>query len=956
MSSMELLESLERGVSGRYRLLRELGSGGMSVVFLADDLRHDRQVALKVLRPEIAASLGAGRFVREIRIAAQLQHQHILGLHDSGEADGVLYYTMPYVAGESLRQRLSRERQLPVPDALSIAVQVAEALGYAHRQGVVHRDIKPGNILLVGTDAVVADFGVARAVAEAGMDELTQSGFAVGTVAYMSPEQASGDSRVDGRADIYALGCVLYEMLAGEPPFSGRTPQAVLARHIHDHPPPIQVVRPTTPPGVQDAIERAMAKVPADRFATAEEFAAALQAAARGAPGAAPRRRPRRRMVMVAGAACAALLAAVLWSASASRRVSLDPQRVVVFPLRDRPEGAGEGVATYVGYALEGAAPVRWLEGWDWLSEEERSGSGGVPGDVATAISRGQHARYYIDGTIVRGADSVTVVLRLHDVKGDSVVKIAGASGGGPDLAVARLGLQAVGELLPVLLEPGRRVDLSALAKRRPTAIAAFLQGEREYRRMRFDAALEHYRRAVSEDSVFALAALRGAQAANWRELNDEAERLVGIAAGSRLSLPPRYASYARGLQDYLRGEADSAVAHFRGALALDPSWSDAWMALGDTYYHLLPRVAAPDSLAEAAFREAQRTDSAFTPPLFHLVEIELRRGEAAGATELIRRLRGAALDSTLGARLGFMLDCVREGPGTIDWDGAARQSSAMVLSASKLLSAGASQPGCARAGFHAVLRAKSVTIEQQWGALLGLQGLMTAQGQMDSVQQLLDSKVSEALFGRVLYLVIAGAGAGLDQRARQVADELGSDYAAMGSATLWALGAWAARRGAARELGAIAAALRAKADSTRGRADLLLAEAIEARAMLASGDTAEALARLAAVRPNAPVLDLEWQPWESLPGERLAQAELLFARGAYHQADSVASLFQAPQPVVYLTYLPAALRLRIRAARALGANRTAESLGRRLAATRAGSSQSPYPPQMEVDHDRQAE
>ena len=938
MSAVEHLESLERGISGHYRLLRELGRGGMSVVFLADDLRHGRQVALKVLRPEIAAALGASRFLREIRIAARLAHQHILGLYDSGEVDGVLYYTMPYVAGESLRERLVREGQLPVPGALRIAGQVADALAYAHREHVVHRDIKPGNILLVGTDAIVADFGIARAVTEAGTDELTKSGLAVGTPAYMSPEQASGDAHVDGRADIYALGCVLYEMLAGEPPFSGRTPQAVLARHRHDRPPPVRVVRPTTPPAVQDAIERAMAKVPADRFASAEEFGAALEAAAqsRARPGTL---HPRRWIAGGAALACGAALALGLWHARDSRGTGLDPKRVVVFPLRDRPNGDGEGVATYVGYALEGAAPVRWLEGWDWLSKEQRSGSGSLPGDVAVGISREQRARYYIDGAIIRGADSVTVVLRLHDIRGDSVVKTAGASGAGPDLAVPRLGLQAVGELLPILLEPGRRVDLSALAKRRPAAIAAFLQGERDYRSMRFGAALEHYRRAVGDDSVFALAALRGAQSANWRELNDEAKRLVAIAVASEDGLPPRYVNYARGLQDYLQGEGDSAVAHFTKALALDPSWSDAWMALGDTYYHLLPRVPTPDSLAEAAFLAAQRADSEFTPPLFHLVEIALRRGDADRATDLIEHLRRAALDSALDARLSFMRDCVRDGASRINWGDATRSSPAMVMSASKLLSAGASQPRCARAGFHAVLRAENASIEQQWGALLGLQGLMTAQGQMDSVQQLLDSGISGRLFGRVLYLVVAGAGNGLDQRASEVARELGSNYASMGSALLWALGTWAARRGSARELSAIAAALQAKGDSTRGRADLILAKAMKANAVLASGDSAEALARLAALSPNAPVLDLEWQPWESLPGERLAMAELLFARGAFAQADSVASQFQAPQPIIYLTYLPAALGIRIRAARALGANRAAEALLKRLAAIRAEGS-----------------
>ena len=944
MSATELLASLERGVGERYRLLRELGSGGMAVVFLADDLKYGRQVALKVLRPEISCALGGERFLREIRIAARLQHQHILGLYDSGEVDGILYYTMPYVEGHSLRDRLALERQLSLSEALRITGQVADALAYAHRHKIVHRDIKPANILLAGSDAVVADFGIAHAVAEAGTEELTKSGMAIGTPAYMSPEQAGGDTHVDGRADIYALGCVLYEMLAGEPPFSGRTPQAVLARHLHDHPPPVRVVRPTTPPAVQEVLERALAKVPADRYATAEEFGAALEAAARSGPPAPVRRALTRRQVAgVAVAAGGALLTLGLWQAVAHPRIQLDPNRVVVFPLRDRsPDGEGEGVATYVGYALEGSAPIRWLEGWDWLSGAQRSGASTLPGDVAVAISREQRARYYIDGAIIRGPDSVTVVLRLHDVTGDSVVKTAGASAASLGLAVPRLGLEAVGELLPMLLEAGRRIDLSALAQRRPAAIAAFLQGEREYRRMRFGRALEQYRRAVGEDSVFALAALRGAQAANWGELNEEADRLVGIAIASESGLPPRYVSYARGLQDYLGGNGDSAVADFGRALRLDPSWSDAWMALGEVYYHLLPAVPSPDSLAEAAFHEAQRSDSGFTPPLFHLTEIALRQGDVAGAAGLIRTLKGEELDSALGARLDFMLQCVRDGPTKMDWAGAVRRSPAMVLSASKLLSVGASQAVCAQAGFQAVLGWDSAPTEQRWGALLGLQGLLTAQGRLDAVSGLLDSEAGKRLYGKVLYLVVAGAGAGLDERAAAVARELGTDYAGMGGPTLWALGTWAARQGAAADLDAIAVALKAKADSTKSRVDVLLADVMKAHAVLAAGDTAAGLALLTALRPNAPITDLEWQLWESLPGERLALAELLLTRGDFSRADEVAAELQAPQPVVYLTFLPAALRVRISAAVALGETRLAARLRQRLAAL--GANRSPFP------------
>jgi protein kinase-like protein len=941
MSGVTLQESLERSVADRYRIIRELGSGGMAVVFLADDLRHGRQVALKVLRPDIAASLGVTRFLNEIRIAARLQHEHILGLFDSGEVDGTPYYTMPYIEGESLRDRLAREHQLPLDDAMGIVQQVTDALDYAHRHGVVHRDIKPGNILLLEGRAFVADFGIARAVLEAGTDDVTRSGLAVGTPAYMSPEQASGESHVDARADIYALGCVLYEMLGGDPPFTGRSAQAVLARHLHDPPPSLRVVRPLTPPALEAVIERALAKIPADRFGTAAEFGRALvDARAQHDAPARPRRPGLAWRLGALGAVVAALFG---WRIITTRNVRLDAARVIVFPLRDRPEYAeGEGVATYVGYALEGAASVRWLEGWNWLTGGQRTGRETVSGEVAAEISRRQRARYYVDGSILRGPDSITVVLRLHDVAGDSVVKTTGASAPATEHSVAQIGLEAFGELLPVLLPPGRKIDLSALSKRPPVAVAAFLQGEREYRRMRFERALEQYRRAVQSDSGFALAALRGAQAANWRERNDEAKLLTGVALASREGLFPRYHTFAVALRSYLAGEADSAVAGFRQALALDDSWSDAWMALGDVYYHLLPRGTAPDSIAEAAFLQAERTDSTFTPPLFHLLEIALRRGDVRRSRELIQDLRGAGLDSALDARLSLMLNCVENGPGQIDWRGAVARNAPMVLSASRLLSVGARQGACAEAGFRSLLESEGVAAEQEWGALLGLQGLLTAQGRLDDLEHLVDSEVSRRLWGRVLYLVVAASGAGLDRRAAEVAREVGTAYETLGSAMLWALGGWAAHRGAVRELEGIAAALRAKADSTASRADRLLTDAMTARAMIAAGDTAAGLARLEALTPNAPVAELEWQAWEALPGERLALAELLLARGDFRRADEVASSFDAPQPVVYLTYLPAALRLRIKAARGAKDERTAARYEARLAAMQAARTRSP--------------
>jgi serine/threonine-protein kinase len=279
-----LLPQLQAALADRYRIERVLGAGGMATVYLAEDLKHQRKVAVKVLRPELAHALGPERFLREIATTANLHHPHILPLYDSGEARDpgdpmgrpYLYYVMPLVEGESLRQRLTREKQLPLDDALRIAREVADALSYAHGHGVIHRDIKPENILLESGHALVADFGVARAVSSAGADRLTETGLAVGTPAYMSPEQAAGQRDLDGRSDLYALGCVLYEMLAGQPPFTGPTVASIVHQHLTATPPPITQVRPAVPGIVAAALTRALAKNPADRFNPVGQFAEAL--------------------------------------------------------------------------------------------------------------------------------------------------------------------------------------------------------------------------------------------------------------------------------------------------------------------------------------------------------------------------------------------------------------------------------------------------------------------------------------------------------------------------------------------------------------------------------------------------------------------------------------------------------------------------------------------------------
>ena len=326
MPTDTLREQLQSALTGRYEIERELGRGGMATVYLARDIKHDRRVALKLLNPELGAVLGAERFLSEIRVTANLQHPNLLPLFDSGSAEGLLYYVMPYVEGESLRHRLNRERQLPVDEAIRIAASVADALDYAHQRGVIHRDLKPENILMQHGQPVVADFGIALAVSNAGGERVTQTGLSLGTPQYMSPEQATGDRVIDARADVYSLGAVTYEMLAGEPPHYATTAQAIIAKLMTEVPRPLTVIRHTVPPHVDEAVRCALEKLPADRFATAGEFAQGLRG------GSIPHRTQHTRMLVaqkarrawllapaLAGASLLALIFALLWWRGASR-------------------------------------------------------------------------------------------------------------------------------------------------------------------------------------------------------------------------------------------------------------------------------------------------------------------------------------------------------------------------------------------------------------------------------------------------------------------------------------------------------------------------------------------------------------------------------------------------------------------------------------------------------------
>ena len=356
----ESSDRLQTALAEHYRVERQLGQGGMATVYLAEDLKHDRKVAVKVLRPELAAVIGAERFLREIKTVATLQHPHILGLIDSGVVDGTAYYVMPFVEGESLRDRLEREKHLPIADAVRIAGQVAAALDYAHRHGVIHRDIKPENILLHDGAALVADFGIALAASKGGGARMTETGMSLGTPHYMSPEQAMGERDITARSDVYALGAMTYEMLVGDPPFTGSTAQAIVAKVMTERPRPIHPQRDTVPPAVEDAVLTALEKLPADRFATAAQFAEALHATsdtgrtriwtgARAGRGSKPRLRDPILLGLAAIAAASALLAGWAWG----RVPAPAPAEVVRFAIPAPPSGSTNAL----GYNIMAVSP-----------------------------------------------------------------------------------------------------------------------------------------------------------------------------------------------------------------------------------------------------------------------------------------------------------------------------------------------------------------------------------------------------------------------------------------------------------------------------------------------------------------------------------------------------------------------------------------------------------------------
>jgi serine/threonine-protein kinase len=596
---------LQAPLAGHYAIERELGRGGMATVYLARDLRHDRPVALKVLHPELAATLGPERFQREIRLAARLQHPHILTVHDSGEipargaGPALLWFTMPYVEGETLRDRLSRERQLPLEDAIQIAREAAEALEYAHQHGVIHRDIKPENILLTGSHPLVADFGIARALGGGG-DRLTETGLAMGTPAYMSPEQATGSQDVDARTDVYALGCVLYEMLAGEPPFTGPTPQAILAKRFTGEVPSVRRVRPIVPESLDQAIARALAPVPADRFSSAAEFARALAPAATTAPVLTPLRtpvsappvrllgrRPAFAMLMLGIAIGGGALFA--WRRMRGGEENLGPKRIAVLPFENL--GAPDQAYFADGITDEVRGKLTALQGLEVMarsSSNQYRKSAKSPRDIGQELG----VQYLLTGTVrwEPGADGkgrVQVSPELIQVSTGAAKWQQPFDAALTDVFQVQADIAGrVAQALNVALADSVRREIAQRPTTNEDAYNYYLRGQSYAERATLNVepqtmaiAQQMYEKAIGLDSGFALAWARLSGVHLYFYRRDATDRtrmdLARTAAGRAARLAPNLAESHIAVGEYAQTvdqNRDRAMAEYAAALKTEPN------------------------------------------------------------------------------------------------------------------------------------------------------------------------------------------------------------------------------------------------------------------------------------------------------------------------------------------------------------------------------------------------
>jgi len=615
----DALADLSAALADRYRIERELGRGGMAKVYLAHDLKHDRSVALKVLHPELAATLGPERFLREIRITARLHHPHILPVFDSGEVGGTreagpwLWYTMPLVQGESLRDRLRREVQLPVDEAVRIGREVADALDHAHRQGVIHRDVKPENILLEEGHALVADFGIARREVAS---ELTGTGLALGTPVYMSPEQASASGQLDARSDIYSLGCVVYEMLVGEPPFTGPTPQVVVARRFAEPAPSLRRTRETVPVGVERTVSRALARVPADRWATAAEFRDALAGVGAGAEPSAsggPGRRRIRRWSLLAAALLLAVVIALAGRRGVVRPGSPAIQSLAVLPLQNL---SGSPDEEYLADGMTEAliarlAKIRSLR----VMSHTSVGAYKDTRKPVREVARELDVDAVLEGSVQRAGNRIRTTAQLIGADPERHLWAETYDGELNDvLDVQSRVAQAVAEQIQVALTPQERAQLQRVPTVDPAVYELYLRG-RYFWNKRDDEgvkkSLEHYQRALEADPNYAPAYSGIADAYltayDYEYLPPEEAGPKARAAAERAlaldeTLAEAHNSLAHlSLHDW---EWRAAEREFRRAIELDPSYVPA-----HHWYSLCLTALGRVDEAVATMRKAQTLD-----------------------------------------------------------------------------------------------------------------------------------------------------------------------------------------------------------------------------------------------------------------------------------------------------------------------------------------------------------
>jgi eukaryotic-like serine/threonine-protein kinase len=666
--SSDFRSSLQHALGDAFLLDREL-RGGMSRVFVAREKALGRTVVLKVLPPELAANLSSERFRREIQVVASLQHPHIVPLLSAGEAGGVLYYTMPYVEGESLRERLARGGELPVRTAVRILGEVARALAYAHRHGIVHRDIKPDNILLTGDDAQVADFGIAKALAasqrpegRAGLQDFsgfTSAGVALGTPLYMAPEQAAADPTTDARADLYALGVVAYEMLAGQPPFQGRTAGQLLAAHATERPVPVRERRSAVPVALGDMIMRLLEKRPADRPQSADELLSTLevsQAAADPAPTtrvtasalyAGSDRSPTHlgRWLVAAGGAALALLLVIASLRNREPGVKVDRGVVAVAPFRVSAADSSlrylrEGMVDLLAAKLSGSAGTRAADPRSLLAAWRRiaGSSGDLSEGAAVRVAERVGAGRVIQGDVVGTRQQITINAAVLLAPGATVVASASVEGS-PD-SLPRLVDQLAIKLLALQAGEGEQ-RLANLTSTSLPALRAYLEGQALLRRGAFVQAADRFNLALQQDSTFALAGLGLGQAQGWL-----GQAYVGpgtvLAWKHRNKLSPA----DRALLDVYLGDRWPAPRRFRDGIAaaerfvqVAPDNAAAWHELGDNLYHwgALVGIADPLRRSAQAFARALALDSSFAPALEHGSSLALALGDTAGSRKALQ-------------------------------------------------------------------------------------------------------------------------------------------------------------------------------------------------------------------------------------------------------------------------------------------------------------------------------